>query len=115
MHDTQEQIETVELTLKEARDSVQLKNALLRLDTNADYKLLVLHGYFEVEAARLVMSKAAPAMATEEHQAMINKSIDAVGAYFQYTNTVYHKGMVAEKAIISDEETRDELLAEGGE
>ena len=108
-----ERIEEIELNITQAKAIVDRGAALERLRNNRDFKKVVLEGYFEKEAIRLVHLKSDFNMQSAESQANILDQINAIGALSGYFNTVRHQGMLAEKAILSDEETRDELLAEG--
>lgn len=108
-----ERIEEIELNIAQAKTIVEKGAALERLRTNRDFKKVVLEGYFEKEAIRLVHLKSDFNMQDAESQASIMDQINAIGSLSQYFNTVRHQSMLAEKAIASDEETREELMAEG--
>lgn len=110
--DNTQAIQDIELNIKQAQLLVDTGNALERLRSNRDFKAVVMDGYFEKEAVRLVHLKGDPNMQTPEYQASIIKQMDAIGALNQYFNTVFHRASLAEKAIAADEETRDELLNE---
>ena len=105
-------IQDIELNIKQAQLLVDTGNALERLRSNRDFKMIISNGYFEEEAVRLVHLKADPSMESTERQLSIIKQMDAIGALNQYFQTVFHRAALAEKAIAADEETRDELLAE---
>lgn len=83
-----------------------------RLTSNRDFKKVVLEGYFEQEAIRLVLMKSDPSQLDAESQAYLLKQMDGIGAFRHYLNTINQIGMMAEKAIVEDELTREELLAE---
>lgn len=108
----QDVIQAIESNIKEARKIAEVGTALERLQSNRDFKKVVLEGYFEQEAVRLVHLKAEPAMQKPEMQQSILTQMDAIGSFAQYLDTVLHKASLATKAIASDEETRDEILAE---
>ena len=110
--DNTQVIQDIELNIKQAKVLVDTGNALERLRNNHDFKEIINKGYFEQEAIRLVHLKGDPSMQTAEYQDSIIKQMDAIGALNQYFNTVFHRASLAEKAIASDEEARDELLAE---
>ena len=110
--DNTQVIQDIELNIKQAKVLVDTGNALERLRNNRDFKEIINKGYFEQEAIRLVHLKGDPSMQTAEYQDSIIKQMDAIGALNQYFNTVFHRASLAEKAIASDEEARDELLAE---
>ena len=107
-----EKIEEIELNIEQAKTIVALGNAMERLSNNRDFKKVIVEGFFEKEAIRLVHLKSDFNMQNPEAQASIASQMDSIGNLAQYFNKVINQGMLAEKAIQSDEETRDELLAE---
>lgn len=110
---SQADINEIELSIKEAKDMVAMAKAVERLYKNADFKQIVLDGYFENEAVRLVHLKADPAMQDEKSQKMIIQGMDAIGALRGYFNWLTQQGNLALKAIEDGEDTLDELRAEG--
>lgn len=105
-------VQAIEDNIKQARKIVEVGEALERLKNNKDFRKVVLEGYFEQEAIRLVHLKSDQNMQSPDFQKSINAQIDAIGAVSQYFSTVRHKASIAAKAIASDEEARDEILAE---
>jgi hypothetical protein len=91
---------------------VESGDALERLKSNKDFKKLILEGFFEKEAIRLVHLKADRNMQNVDTQRSILSQMDAVGALHQYFNTILIQANQASKSIAADEEARDELLAE---
>lgn len=106
-------VEEIELNIQQAKSIVELGNSLERLRNNKDFKKVIIEGFFEKEAIRLVHLKADYNMQDADSQKSIATQMDAIGTLSQYFSKVRHEGMLAQKAIESDEETRDELLAEG--
>lgn len=90
-----------------------MSEALNRLVENRDFKKVIKEGYLSQEAIRLVHLRADPAFQTPERQAAILGQIDAISHLSAYFRTVGLNAAIAEKAIASDEETREELIAEG--
>lgn len=105
-------IENVELSIAEARKHIEQMEALDRLRTNADFKLIFEQGYLKDEATRLVLARAEPIMQTQEHQDQLNKLIDGVGYFRQYLNKIYQFGRQSQQAIKADQETLTELMNE---
>ena len=105
-------IKEIDLNIKQAQNFVDLGKSLERLRSNRDFKAVILDGYLEKEAIRLVHLKSDPNMQTSERQESIVKQIDAIGALNQYFTTVLQQANLASRAIAADEETREELLAE---
>jgi len=107
-----ETIEEIELNIEQAKSIVATGSAMERLRNNRDFKKVIIEGYFEKEAIRLVHLKSDFNMQSPEAQVSILRDMDAIGTLAQYFNKTMHQAMLAEKAIESDEQTRDELLAE---
>lgn len=105
-------IQAIEENIRQAKKIADFGDAVERLKSNRDFKRVILEGYFEQEAIRLVHLKADPNMQSPDNQKSILTQMDAIGALSQYFNTALFKAGMARKAIAADEETRDEILAE---
>ena len=110
-----ELIASIERNIKEKKNFVDMSNALQRLKSNKDFKSLILDGYFEKEAVRLVHLKAAPDFQTPEKQKAVLDQIDAIGSLSGYFATITFNANQAGKAIEADEETLLDLRNEGNE
>ena len=106
------QIKEIEDNIKGARRLVDLGDALERLKANKDFKTLVMEGYFEKEAIRLVHAKSNPGLQSPEMQTSILTQINAIGNLNMYFQTVAQQAGLARKSIEQDEQARDEILAE---
>ena len=105
-------VEAIERSIKQARVAVEESNALERLRNNKDFKKVILDNYFKEEAVRLVHLKADPSMQSVDSQKSIVAQMDAIGAVSQFLTHILQRGALATKQIASDEATRDEILAE---
>jgi len=112
---THQTIQAIEENIRQAKVIAGAGESLERLRSNRDFKVVILDGYFKEEAIRLVHLKAEPAMQSPEMQKSIIAQMDAIGSLGQYFTAVIQKASIANKAIVSDEEARDEILAEGAE
>lgn len=106
------QIEEIELNIQQAKTIVANGVALERLRNNRDFKKVIIEGYFEKEAIRLVHMKSDFNSQSAESQQDIDNDMIAIGRLSKYFNEVFRRADLASKAIESDEETREELLAE---
>lgn len=106
------QVQAIEASIKAARKLVDLGDALERLKSNKDFKAIVMEGYFEQEAIRLVQAKSNPGFQSAEMQKSILTQIDSIGNLNLYFQTVAQQASMARKNIEQDEVTRDEILAE---
>lgn len=109
-----DQIEAIERDISKARTSVEFGNKLQRLRNNKDFKEVILNGYFEQEAVRLVHLKAVPYMQSPESQASIVKQMDAIGAFSGYMDAALSKAVMAAGAIEDGEAALVEITAEKG-
>ena len=112
---TEQMVSALDSSIQQHKDAVELGRCLQKLRSNADFKKVILNGYFEQEAIRLVHLKADPNMQTADKQESIIKQMDAIGAFAEYLNTLAAKAAWAVRGLESDEETRAELLEGGGE
>ena len=110
---SQLELNRIEESIRQAKETVELGKSLDRLFNNQDFKRIILGDYMEKEAIRLVQLKADPSMQTESSQKSILGQIDAIGTLAQYFQTLRFKVSMAEKTIEIDEATRDEMLEEG--
>ena len=109
------ELQQLETRINQSDEMIALGNCLERLNNNSDFLKVIKEGYFEKEAVRLVYLKADPNMQSEQSQKSITTQMDAIGNLSQYLATLQFKAGMAHKAKASDEEMRDELLAEGQE
>lgn len=104
-------LQAIEKNIEQAKELVELGNAVERLRSNRDFKKIVVNGYFEDEAIRLVHLKADPGMQRAESQASILKQMDAIGSFSSYLSTILHQASLAEKAIEVGEADKEDFLA----
>ena len=105
-------LETIELNIRAATKTVELGKSLDCLKRNKDFKSLILDAYFEKEAIRLVTLKGDPNMQGSDNQEALLKQMDAIGGLRQYFSATFQLARMAEKALVDDENTRDEVYAE---
>lgn len=107
-----EQIQAIDANIKAARKLVELGDALERLKSNKDFQAIIMSGYFEQEAIRLVQAKSNPGLQSPEMQKSIMTQIDSIGNLNLYFTTVAQQAALGRKNIEQDESMRDEILAE---
>jgi hypothetical protein len=108
-----ETIQEIESSINEAKIMVEKGRALERLMINQDFKKLITVGYLETAAIQLVLLKAQANMQTDVLQSTIIKQIDSIGSLNEYFEEIRHQSLLAATSIINNEETRDEIIAEG--
>ena len=104
-------LQAIEKSIEQAKETAELGRALERLRSNRDFKQIVISGYFDAEAVRLVHLKADPGMQKAESQASILKQMDAIGSFSSYLSTILHQASLAEKAVEAGEADKEDFLA----
>jgi hypothetical protein len=111
MNDNSE-LRQIEMTIDQAKEQIELLEALNRLRKNKDFDLVIEKGYLEKEACRLVLAKGEPALQSEEQQKHLDKMMIGVAYFRQYLHKIYQFGNQAQMALKDHENTRDEIMAE---
>jgi hypothetical protein len=112
---SQHDLETIEVSIEDAKAQIAMKDAMEKLTRNRDFKKLILDEYFEKNAIRLVMLKSAPAAQDPVFQQSILTEMDSIGCLRQFFAKIMRNGDLAEKSLRDYEETREELLSEAAE
>lgn len=92
-------IKALESNIQMHKEHVELGTALEKLTTNRDFNKIILEGYFEKEAIRLVHLKADPSMQSEVNQKSILRQMDSIGELKSYFMTLRHMAASAHKTI----------------
>jgi hypothetical protein len=105
-------IKELETNIEQAKDSIELGLSLERLFSNRDFKRVILNGYFKDEAVRLVHLKGALEYQSSDAQKDIISKIDAISNFSIYLANIVNNAELANKTVILDEETRNEIISE---
>lgn len=103
-------IQELELHLQDAKKMVNLRDTLTRLTNNRDFKKVILEGYLDEEAKRLVHCFADPNLSDQEK--IITEAMKGIGHFKMFLNHIIVMGNNAEQAIYDGEEQLDELRGE---
>lgn len=109
MNDQVANTQALEVQIDQARDAVKLKDALVNLQSNADFNLVVNTGYFENQAIMLVDGLADVALQDPIQQAALNHSLRAIGELKSYFRKVVQIGKTMEKTIMEAQAELDNL------
>jgi len=104
----------IQLDIDDAKAVIAKRDALERLESNADFKAIVIEGYFKEEAIRLVGLKAHPSMENPEDEKAIIRAIDGIGSFQQHLSVIKMFATNAENAVLAGEKEL-ELMSEEGE
>lgn len=112
------QRQQIEISMEDAKENVALAEALERLHQNADFKKIIVDGYFEKEASRAVLLRGDPAMVGEKEQAQVNNIITSIGGLYNFFHKVFRMGEMSAQSLEADAQTVEEIareeLEEGG-
>lgn len=108
------QLEEVEISIEQAKQTIEMMEALSRLRDNRDFQKVIEEGYFKDEASRLVLLRATDAARANngELRTSIDEQIVGIGQLRDYFSTIYGLGRMAKQSLLADEQTREEILAE---
>ncbi len=109
-----EQVEKeIEISIEAAKGAVDAKNAIARLFSNKDFKLIFEEGYFKEEPARLVSLLTDSEFAGEEKQAELKNDMLGISASRQYLITRHRLGVQMEQQIAASESELEAMRNEG--
>jgi hypothetical protein len=112
---TSQYIEAIERDVATATTIVNLGNTLERLKKNKDFNTVIVKGFFEQEAIRLVHLKADPSMQSKEAQDSIIAQMDAIGGLSSYLDTIILRANMARRTLEDSADQLAELYAAGDE
>lgn len=105
------ELEQVEIQIETAKKIISTRDDYVKLSKNRLFKNIIEKGYFQEEAARLVMAKANMGL-NDHQQARIDNMISGVGSLANYFEMIMRRGNEMEQALSEHEQTREEILAE---
>lgn len=107
------EMDAISMEIEQAKEWINKRDALVRLTSNADFSTVVHEGYFEKEAARLVLLKGESSMEDEKNQKNILDGITGIGQLYQYFRAIMAQGQQCDAAVADYEEELDKMRAEG--
>jgi len=112
MNEVEQNLQEIEVHVDELTKLVKQAEALQRLHDNADFKAVILSGYFEKESQRSVMLKSDINFQGADNQKQIDDIITGIGMLGQYFHKIFTLGEQADRDLTADAHTREELLQE---
>lgn len=107
-----ETLQAIEQNIRQAKGMVEFGAALERLQANRDFRAVIQEGYLRDEAVRLVHLLADPQMQDGERQKALDTQLRSIAHLNQFFNATRQLAAMAQRSIASDEDMREELLAE---
>lgn len=117
MSEVEQQLNSVEISIEDAKRKIERSEALARLEKNKDFQLLFLEGLMKEDAIRQVMLLASPGLKAPGEGAIVAKAgiqsrMEMIGELYNWCRWTHMEGNQSRKALEEHEETRVELLKE---
>lgn len=103
-------IKQVELSIEQAKALINRAEQARKLAENKEFKELILEGYFNAEAARLVHCLGD--INLKDYQEDILRDLHGIASFKRYMQTIIMIGDNARNDLENNEATLDELRAE---
>ena len=111
---TEQDIQEVELTIKQAEKHQKDKQALLRLMSNPDFNLVITQGYFEDESVRLVHAMSEPRFSSTEGQILLTRQMQGIAEFRDYLRNIRLLGDQMDAAINEHTQALNDLNMQEG-
>jgi hypothetical protein len=105
-------LQSLDKDIEQYSAAVKLAATLDRLMSSRDFQEVVLNGYLQKEAIRLVHLKAAKSEQSPEAQQAIVSKLDSIGQLHQYFEGIRAQAELARMSLNAAEQTRIELLVQ---
>jgi hypothetical protein len=90
-------VEQLENNLNYAKEGIELAEGIDKLFRNPTFKKVILQGYFEKEAIRLVSLLSDPSMQDEDNQTSIQNAMRGIGELRSWLNAMSQRATQLEK------------------
>lgn len=111
---TDTRIEELELSIEEAQRVITLRDKLIKLQKNKDFKEIFEKELLENYATNTVYALSNPNMQDKATQEDLIKELEMIGRFRLFCSSIYQRGNYAEKAIYDNKEAIAEIRREGG-
>lgn len=91
----------------DANKALKLRDSVIKLFKNREYKSVFEEGYFKAEAMRLPLALCDDEMQDEVEQRILNEKVKSIGHLHVYLNSVIALGNQVEQSLKAEEEERE--------
>lgn len=102
------EIQEIEINIETLEEAVARADTVRRLSENKDFQEIVEKGYFEEEAARMLLLRDDPNLPADKKQ-FLEADMYGPGAFKRYLSTIMTFGNIAANQIEDLKETMDEI------
>ena len=107
-----DEVRNIDIEIEQAKELIAMRDALVRLEKNRDFRKVVSEGFLRDFALNTVAIRGR--MEFRTNQALMDsntRKLDAVGELEEYLRNVRAHGARMDVALKEAEETRNEILA----
>ena len=107
-----DEVRNIDIEIEQAKELIAMRDALVRLEKNRDFRKVVSEGFLRDFALNTVAIRGR--MEFRTNQALMDsntRKLDAVGELEEYCRNVRAHGARMDVALKEAEETRNEILA----
>jgi len=94
------------MTTEQADKALALRDAITRLFSNPDYKIVMDNGYFKDEAMRLTLAIVDNEMQDEIEQRIVGEKTRAIGHLHVWLNAAINLGNMVQASLETEERDR---------
>lgn len=107
----EQQLENINVTETQAKEMIEIREALVRLHNNADFKKIILEQYFKKEPERIAILTGRLSH-DEKAIGRLHNDLKAIGALQQFFTTIHQGANAALKTLEDTEQARIDLEQE---
>jgi hypothetical protein len=109
----QHEVRNIDIEIEQAKKSIALRDALVRLEKNRDFRKVVTEGFLKEFALNTIAVRGRPEFRNSEALMESNtRKLDAMGELHEYFRNVKSNGLMMESALSEAQELRDEVAME---
>ena len=102
--------EALDSVIEQCKSQIEFGKAIERLNRNPDFKKVILEGYLEQEAIRLVHASSSAAFDAPDKRAALMREIDGIGKLASFFRVSQMLAERAEGQLVETEELRQEMI-----
>lgn len=112
MNSTEQQIQEIEIEIKEAEQRIEMMERVQRLIDSEDWKVVITEEYLKSEPMRIAFLRADATQQDPDKQQMWLKMLDSVGYFRQYLQGILAMGREAQRSLREKKETHVQIMEE---
>lgn len=109
----QQEVRNIDIEIEQAKKCISLRDALVRLEKNRDFKKVVSEGFLKDFALNTIAVRGRPEFRNSEVLMESNtRKLDAMGELHEYFRNVMSNGAMMESTLAEAQDLRNEVAME---